>query len=87
MKCCGVSDGIATTTGTPALAPYAESAPAALPAEGATRRVAPRARAAETAIVIPRALNDPVGLTASSLIHTPSSISKIGVHPSHSVMA
>jgi hypothetical protein len=38
-----------------------------LPAEGATSRVAPSSTARLTAAAMPRALNDPVGLTLSLL--------------------
>jgi hypothetical protein len=55
---------------------------AALPAEVTTSRSAPKATAAETAIAIPRALNDPVGLRASSLIQRRSSAVISGVQPS-----
>ena len=42
--------------------------PAALPAEGITISLIPNSRAREIAIQSPRALNEPVGLTPSSLI-------------------
>ena len=53
-----------------ARAPYAASAPAALPADGAASARAPSCFAIETATAMPRALNEPVGLRASSLTHT-----------------
>ncbi len=64
---------MATTTGSFAAAPYAASAPAALPADGAISARAPSARAIDTATVMPRALNEPVGFRASSLIQVRSS--------------
>src|SRR6266480_3472178 len=67
---CGVSRGIATNTGKPARAPYAESAAPALPAVGAARLRAPRRLAIETAAAIPRDLNERVGFFDSSLIQT-----------------
>jgi hypothetical protein len=45
-------------------------------------RLTPIASAADTAKDIPRALNDPVGLRASSFTHVPSSALTSGVHPS-----
>ena len=75
---------MATTTGIFAAAPYAASAPAALPADGAINRVAPSARAIDTAAVMPRALNEPVGFCASSLIQVRSSRRTSGVMPSPS---
>src|SRR5215813_12189724 len=80
----GVSLGIATITGTFARAPYAANAPAALPAEGALSAVTPNALATETASVIPRALNEPVGFLDSSFIQTRSETWTRGVHPSFS---
>ena len=77
---------MATVTGMPAAAPYAASAPAALPADGAANARAPSARASETAIVMPRALNEPVGLRDSSFTNVPST-SMMGVKPSVSVTA
>ena len=82
-----MSAGIATVTGMPAAAPYAASAAAAFPAEGAARARAPRARAIDTATLIPRALNEPVGLRASSLIQTCSPTGRSGVNPSTRVTA
>src|SRR3954467_7266176 len=73
--------------GRPAAAPYAASAPAAFPADGATSAFAPRAFAMVTARVMPRALNEPVGLRASSFTRTERSTSTSGVHPSESVTA
>src|SRR5687767_12596558 len=78
----------------PAAAPYAASAAPALPAVGTTRPGTPSAFARVTAALIPRALNDPVGLRPSSLTHTartPSarasdSAGRSGVAPSPNVM-
>src|SRR5712691_6781828 len=67
---CGVSRGMATNTGSPARAPYAESAAPALPAVGAASDRAPSALAIETAAAIPRDLNERVGFFDSSLIQT-----------------
>src|SRR4051812_8480863 len=67
---CGVSRGMATKTGSPARAPYAESAAPALPAVGAARERAPSALAMLTAAAIPRDLNERVGFFDSSLIQT-----------------
>src|SRR3954467_7657938 len=76
-----------TVTGSPAAAPYAASAPAALPAEGAARARAPSAFAIDTATVMPRALNEPVGFRDSSLIQRRSPARNSGVQPSASVTA
>jgi hypothetical protein len=81
---CGVSSGIATMTGSPARAPYAASAPAALPADGAENFLAPRCFAIDTAMAMPRALKEPVGLRASSFTQTLSSTASSGVKPSPS---
>src|SRR5260221_13575308 len=64
----GVSWGMATNTGSPARAPYAESAAPALPAVGAASEVAPSALAIVTAAAMPRDLNERVGFLDSSLI-------------------
>src|SRR5213592_3110396 len=61
---------MATNTGSPARAPYAESAAPALPAVGAARLFAPRALAIVTATAMPRDLNERVGFFDSSLIQT-----------------
>src|SRR5713226_7457147 len=66
----GVSAGITMTAGSPAAAAYAASAPPALPAVGAARAFAPSCLARETAVVIPRALNEPVGFNPSSLMYS-----------------
>src|ERR1041385_8986166 len=66
----------------PAADPYAASAAPAFPAVGATRPAAPRARSRVTAALMPRALNDAVGLRPSSLIHiarTPAAFASVGV--------
>ena len=52
----------------PAFAAYAAAAPPALPAVGSAIFVWPSSFAFETAAERPRALNEPVGLPASSLI-------------------
>src|SRR5476649_1959670 len=64
----GVSRGIATNTGMPARAPYADNAAPALPAVGAARLFAPRFLAIVTAAAMPRDLNDRVGFFDSSLM-------------------
>src|SRR6266849_5629007 len=66
----GVSAGITMTAGIPAAAAYAASAPPALPAVGAAKAFAPSCLARETAVVMPRALNDPVGFNPSSLMYS-----------------
>src|SRR5579872_4792062 len=83
----GVSFGIATNTGNPARAPYAESAAAALPADGAATLRAPLRFAIVTAGAIPRDLNDRVGFFDSSLIQRFASCFdfRSGVMPSPSV--
>src|SRR4051812_1004140 len=66
----------------PAAEPYAASAAPALPAVGATSPATPSARARVTAALIPRALNDAVGFSPSSLIHsvrTPIDLASVGV--------
>src|SRR5437763_15535544 len=84
---CGVSRGIATNTGRPALAPYAESAAPALPAVGAPRLFAPSFFAIVTAAAMPRDLNERVGFFDSSLIQTFGIVrdGRRGVTPSPSV--
>src|SRR3954468_8319464 len=57
-------------TGIPAAEPYAARAAPAFPAVGATNPATPIARARVTAALIPRALNDAVGFSPSSLIQT-----------------
>src|SRR5437660_11755019 len=78
---------MATNTGSPARAPYAESAAPALPAVGAARLFAPRAFAMVTAAAIPRDLNERVGFFDSSLYQTfaRSRDGRRGVTPSPSV--
>src|SRR5471030_1627813 len=87
MNARGVSSGMATVTGNPAAAPYAASAPAAFPADGAANAFAPRNLAIETARLMPRALKLPVGLRASSLIQRPAPAGISGVKPSLRVTA
>src|SRR4051812_6727197 len=57
-------------TGIDAAAPYAASAAPAFPAVGATSPGTPSAFARVTAALMPRALNDAVGLRPSSLIQS-----------------
>ncbi len=57
-----------TEVSIPAAAPYAASAPAALPADGVATLVTPSSRARDSAADIPRALKLPVGFNPSSLI-------------------
>src|SRR6266849_3562547 len=64
----GVSAGTTMTAGIPAAAAYAASAPPAFPAVGAAKAFAPSCLARDTAAVIPRALNEPVGFNPSSLM-------------------
>src|ERR1044072_4018691 len=66
----GVSRGRATNTGSPARAPYAESAAPALPAVGAPSDLAPSFFAIVTAAAMPRDLNERVGFFDSSLMKT-----------------
>src|ERR1700675_4792561 len=63
----GVSAGITMTAGIPAAAAEAAKAPPALPAVGAAKAFAFNCLARVTAVVIPRALNEPVGFKPSSL--------------------
>src|SRR3954463_15526428 len=78
---------MATATGRAGGAPDAARAPGGVPADGATSAFAPRAFAMVTARVMPRALNEPVGLRASSFTRTERSTFTSGVHPSESVTA
>jgi hypothetical protein len=55
--------------------------PATLPADGAERAFAPSRRAMEMASAIPRALNEPVGLRASSLAHTSGAAARSAREP------
>src|SRR5262245_1528962 len=64
----GVSSGMKTKHSIPAAAAYAASAPPALPAVGAATRVMPSSFAIDTAIAMPRDLNEPVGKRDSSLM-------------------
>src|SRR5437764_2965732 len=84
---CGVSRGMATNTGSPALAPYADSAAPALPAVGAPSDFAPSFFAIVTAAAMPRDLNERVGFFDSSLIQTFGIVrdGSSGVMPSPSV--
>src|SRR5262249_22515175 len=78
------SSGIAATPGGPPAAPRPATAPPAVPPPAAPRARAPSAAAIDTATLIPRALNDPVGLRDSSLIQIPSPTGSSGVQPSTS---
>src|SRR5712692_4016566 len=69
----GASAGITTVARMPAAAAYAARAPAALPADGATRWAAPSSAARLTATAMPLALKDPVGFTLSALMCSPDS--------------
>src|SRR5690606_11123952 len=90
----GVVAGAYTRTATLARAPYAEAAMPALPAVGSTNDFAPAATALVTAALIPRDLNEPVGLDDSSFTSNPASpvsspslpASRRGVPPSPSVI-
>ena len=62
--------GTITAPRRPARAAYAAADAAVLPVEAQTIAFAPSLTAAETAQVIPRSLNDPVGLAPSSFSHT-----------------
>src|SRR5215467_14444848 len=65
----------------PALAAYAAAAPPAFPAVGRAILVRPSSFAFDTAAERPRALKDPVGLPASSLIQR---LEKPAARPSRS---
>src|SRR6266850_3150145 len=60
--------GITTTHWSPARAAYAAAEADVLPVEAQSTTFAPRAFARETATVIPRSLNDPVGFCPSILM-------------------
>ena len=62
--------GTITAQRNPARAAYAAADAAVLPVEAQTMAWAPSRTAAETAQVIPRSLNEPVGFRPSSLHHT-----------------
>ena len=77
----------------PALAAYAAAEAEVLPVEAHTTASAPSSTALEIAIVIPRSLNDPVGLAPSYLSQTSApvcadrfSLRTSGVPPSRSVI-
>src|SRR6202022_3769411 len=82
----GTSLGMKMCASRPAAAAYAASAPAALPAEGIASFLSPYRRAMVTHAESPRALNDPVGLSPSSLMKILgySRLASIGVKPSPS---
>ena len=62
--------GISTAQSKPACAAYAAAEAAVLPVEAHSSSRSPRDLAAVTAVVIPRSLNDPVGLAPSTLRYT-----------------
>ena len=62
--------GTITAPRTPARAAYAAALAAVLPVEAHTTASAPSRIAAETATVMPRSLNDPVGFAPSSFSQT-----------------
>ena len=83
--------GTITAPVSPARAAYAAALAAVLPVEAQITASAPSRSAAETAHVMPRSLNEPVGLAPSSLSHTSQparsdtrSASTSGVEPSDS---
>ena len=67
--------GISTRGLRPAFAAYAAIDAEVLPVEAHTTASAPSCRATEIAVVIPRSLNDPVGLLPSTLSHTCAPVS------------
>ena len=84
--------GISTIEVSPARAAYADIEADVLPVDAHTTAWAPSCRATEMATVIPRSLNDPVGLspsTFSQTAHSPRSESQSdrtsGVPPSRRV--
>ena len=62
--------GTITAPRRPALAAYAAALAAVLPVEAQMTASAPSRTAAETAQVMPRSLNEPVGFAPSSFSHT-----------------
>ena len=83
--------GTITAPVSPARAAYAAAEAAVLPVEAQITASAPSRTAAETAHVIPRSLNVPVGFSPSYLSHTSAptrsetrSARISGVEPSHS---
>ena len=85
--------GTSTSALMPAFAAYAAIEAEVLPVEAQTTALAPWPTATESATVMPRSLNDPVGLLPSTLSHTsapvrPESQSEctIGVPPSRRVI-
>jgi hypothetical protein len=84
--------GTITAPPIPARAAYAASDAAVLPVDAQITACAPERTASETAQVIPRSLNEPVGLAPSSFSHTSAPASSLirgartsGVEPSCSV--
>src|SRR5690606_34767140 len=85
--------GISTAQVSPARAAYAAADADVLPVEAQMIAFAPASTALETASVIPRSLNDPVGLAPSTLRYTSQPVRSAssgagtsGVLPSYSVM-
>ena len=83
--------GTITAPRSPARAAYAAADAAVLPVDAQTTASAPSRTAADTAHVIPRSLNEPVGLAPSSFSHTSAparsdrrGASTSGVEPSSS---
>ena len=67
--------GTITAPRSPARAAYAAALAAVLPVEAHITASAPSSTAADTATVMPRSLNDPVGLRPSYLSHTSQPVS------------
>ncbi len=68
--------GTITAPRSPARAAYAAALAAVFPVDAHTTASAPSPTAAETATVIPRSLNEPVGLAPSSFSHTSHPVSE-----------
>ena len=84
--------GISTIGVMPALAAYADIEADVLPVDAQTTACAPSWQATEIAAVMPRSLNEPVGLSPSTLSHTSASDTSVsqsewtnGVPPSRRV--
>ena len=74
--------GSTTTASIPAAAAYAAADAEVLPVEAQMMAVAPSSTALETAITIPRSLNEPVGLVPSTLAYRLRSPSSAPSRPS-----
>src|SRR6202035_4776787 len=70
LPCAILPSGTITAQVMPARAAYAAALAAVLPVEAQITALAPSRTAAETAQVMPRSLNEPVGLAPSSLRRT-----------------